>query len=42
MIGWEALPSVPLGTRKSMPSNIFPFVKWGRVLELAFSGGTPF
>jgi hypothetical protein len=40
VIGWEFLASVPRGTRVSVPSNLFPD-KWGRVLEVAFSRGTP-
>jgi hypothetical protein len=40
IIGWEALTSFPLGTGDSVPSNVFPD-KWGRVPEVAFSGGTP-
>jgi hypothetical protein len=40
IIGREALASVPLGTGNSVPSNVFPD-KWGRILEVAFSGGTP-
>jgi hypothetical protein len=28
------------GNQVSVPSNVFPN-KWGRVLEVAFSGGTP-
>jgi hypothetical protein len=39
VIGWEALALVPLGTWDSVPSNVFPN-KWGRVLEVAFTGGT--
>jgi hypothetical protein len=39
-IGWGGLVSVPRGTRDSVPSNVFPN-KLGRVLEVAFSGGTP-
>jgi hypothetical protein len=38
--GWEALTTFPLGTGDSVPSNVFPD-KWGRVPEVAFSGGTP-
>jgi hypothetical protein len=40
-IGWEALISFFVGTGDSVPSNGFPN-KWGRVLEVAFSRGTPF
>jgi hypothetical protein len=40
IIGWEALASVPRKTRDSVHSNVFPD-KWGRVLEVAFFGGTP-
>jgi hypothetical protein len=40
IIGWEALTFVPLGTGDSVISNVFPN-KWGRVLEVAFSRGTP-
>jgi hypothetical protein len=38
--GWEALASIPLGPRDSVPSNVF-LDKWGRVPEVVFSGGTP-
>jgi hypothetical protein len=31
---------VPLGTGDSVPSNVFPD-NWGRVPEVAFSGGIP-
>jgi hypothetical protein len=40
IIGWEVLASVPLETRDSVPSDVFPY-KWGRVPEVSFSGGTP-
>jgi hypothetical protein len=40
IIGWETLASVSLGTGNSVPSNVF-LDKWGRVLEVAFSRGTP-
>jgi hypothetical protein len=40
VIQWEALALVPLGAWDSVPSNVFPD-KWGRVLDVAFSGGTP-
>jgi hypothetical protein len=40
VIGWESLISVPLRTGDSVPSNVFPD-KWSRVLEVAFSRGTP-
>jgi hypothetical protein len=40
VIGWEALTSVPLRTGDSVPSNVF-LDKWGRVPDVAFSGGTP-
>jgi hypothetical protein len=39
VIGWEALTPVPRGIEDSVPSNVFPD-KWGRVPEVAFSGGT--
>jgi hypothetical protein len=34
------LASIPLGTEDNMPSSDFPD-KWGRVPEVASSGGTP-